>query len=507
MGDFMIKKVAIVGSGPSGSTAARILIAAGVAVDMYDVGTDATYREHNPNSVRKEGLIPQKTLFGSSFMYRRRDGMRATISDNISFDTSHAKGGLSTVWGATVGGVTAHDIADWPVSIGDLSQHLEQVFEYMPLSAREDMIDSIYPVKLKANDLHYENCQSKYILDSVAFNAVELSKQGIMIGKAKLAIDSAPGSATSCVLCGQCMTGCERGSIFNAWNTVRLLQEHPKFRYLDHRLVRAFKEHEKAVELVALDLSDGTQGQEHYDAVILAAGCIDSTKIVDKSLGWTGHEYQIKDSQKYYFPVWVGRGGNSPINKSISLAHLYVQGFDAKGNVVQGQLYPGKLLVQTIFEHLFGGFGRAIGRCVSPFLNRFFVGVAYFSSAVSGRIGIQFADGDQMFVRGERNGQSAQEFNTFIGKLIKLRKLTGFSPLFRLKMESKLGHSQHFGGTIPMRAHPQKYESDIMGRPFGCDKVYIVDSTVLPSVPATPTTGIVMANAARIASSLVRNLL
>lgn len=499
-------RVAVVGSGPSGSTAARILIDAGVEVDMYDVGTDATYHDFDQNQVRKDGLIPQKTLFGSAYMYRRRDGLNVSASANVSFDTSHAKGGLSTVWGATVGAVTAHDIADWPVSIDELSHHLEHVFDHMRLSAREDMIDSVYPVKLKGSDLCYENSQSKYILEKVSLNAAELSKHDIMVGKAKLAIDSVAGSVTSCVLCGQCMTGCERGSIFNAWNTVRSLQEHPRFQYWGNHLVHAFKEHDQLVELDASNVSDGTRRQECYDAVILAAGCIDSTKIVDSSLGWTGHEYQIKDSQKFYFPVWVGRGGSSPVNKSIALAHLYVQGFDTRGYVVQGQLYPGKLLVQTIFEHLLGGFGRMIGRCVSPFLNRCFVGVAYFSSAVSGRIGIRFADSEQMFVRGESNGQGAQEFNTFVGKLIKLRKLTGFSPLFHLKMESKLGHSQHFGGTIPMKANPKKYESDCLGRPFGCQKVYVVDSTVLTSIPATPTTGLVMANASRIASSLAKSL-
>ena len=130
--------VAVIGSGPSGVIAARILVAAGVNVDMYDIGTDLSYQNQSSGSVRRAGLIPQKTLFGSTYMYCRRDGMRITASDNVSFDTSHAKGGLSNVWGATVGAVTAQDISDWPVSIEELSHHLKNVFDYLPLTFKLD---------------------------------------------------------------------------------------------------------------------------------------------------------------------------------------------------------------------------------------------------------------------------------------------------------------------------------------------------------------------------------
>lgn len=498
--------VAVIGSGPSGVIAARILVAAGVNVDMYDIGTDLSYQNQSSGSVRRAGLIPQKTLFGSTYMYCRRDGMRITASDNVSFDTSHAKGGLSNVWGATVGAVTAQDISDWPVSIEELSHHLKNVFDYLQLSAREDMIDSIYPTKLSGNDLNYENIQSAFILQEANRNAAELLKQGIVLGKSKLAINNTPGSTNSCILCGQCMTGCERGAIFNSWTTVQTLKEQPGFRYFDRQLVHRFEERGQIVELTVSELPNRTQRKECYRSVILAAGCIDSTKIVDASLDWTGYKYRIQDSQKFYFPVWISKGGSSTNNKTISLAHLYVQAFDSYGNVVQGQLYPGQLIATTILEHLFGGFGRLIEALIKPLLNRFFVGVAYFSSSVSGQIEIQFSNDNQMTACGTANEQSNNEFKTYISKLIKSRKLTGFVPLFRIKLKSKLGHSQHFGGTIPMKAKPVKYESDRLGRPFGCQNVFIVDSTVLTSIPATPTTGLAMANSARIASSVVKIL-
>jgi hypothetical protein len=63
---------------------------------------------------------------------------------------------------------------------------------------------------------------------------------------------------------------------------------------------------------------------------------------------------------------------------------------------------------------------------------------------------------------------------------------------------SKPGSGFHCGGSIPMRANPQPFESDCLGRPHGWTRVHAVDATVLPSVPATTVTFSAMANAHRI---------
>ena len=44
--------------------------------------------------------------------------------------------------------------------------------------------------------------------------------------------------------------------------------------------------------------------------------------------------------------------------------------------------------------------------------------------------------------------------------------------------------------------------ADTLGRPFGFHRVYIVDATVLPTIPATPTTTIAVSNAIRIANKI-----
>jgi hypothetical protein len=63
------------------------------------------------------------------------------------------------------------------------------------------------------------------------------------------------------------------------------------------------------------------------------------------------------------------------------------------------------------------------------------------------------------------------------------------------------GAGCHLGGSFPMRANPRsELETDSLGRPFGWQRVHVVDGACLPSIPATTITFSLMANAHRIAA-------
>lgn len=64
---------------------------------------------------------------------------------------------------------------------------------------------------------------------------------------------------------------------------------------------------------------------------------------------------------------------------------------------------------------------------------------------------------------------------------------------------SSLGY--HFGSSFPMCEEPKlPTDTDLLGRPFGWKNVHIVDTSVLPSIPATSIGLLTMANAHRIAT-------
>jgi len=83
-------------------------------------------------------------------------------------------------------------------------------------------------------------------------------------------------------------------------------------------------------------------------------------------------------------------------------------------------------------------------------------------------------------------------------KLGKMRGMTGMVPLSPMMKRGEPGRGFHTGGSFPMAANPQGFEADTLGRPVGLQRVHVVDSSVLPSIPATTITYTVMANAHRI---------
>ena len=65
-----------------------------------------------------------------------------------------------------------------------------------------------------------------------------------------------------------------------------------------------------------------------------------------------------------------------------------------------------------------------------------------------------------------------------------------------------LGAEAHYGATVPMRSLPRLHEANHAGEVSGLPGVYVVDGSVLTSVPPKPHTLTIMANADRIASGV-----
>ena len=101
------------------------------------------------------------------------------------------------------------------------------------------------------------------------------------------------------------------------------------------------------------------------------------------------------------------------------------------------------------------------------------------------------------------NGKTHADTNNYIKRINRLlmqqNHRLGFIPLIPLIQTIKIGESNHYGGTFPMRARTERYnESDCLGRPHGLNRIHLVDASIFPSVPAQSITLTSMANAYRI---------
>ena len=133
----------VVGSGPAGVSGAKALLRQGRRVTMIDVGLNlepvrralldriasreveawdpievAALKGHQPHDARG---IQVKLAFGSDYPYRSAtESLGLSIPDG-TFKPSFARGGLSTVWGASAMPYNAHDLERWPITEQDLA--------------------------------------------------------------------------------------------------------------------------------------------------------------------------------------------------------------------------------------------------------------------------------------------------------------------------------------------------------------------------------------------------
>jgi len=90
--------------------------------------------------------IPLKYACGSDFSYRDPGIDWRLETEGVETRPSFAKGGLNTVWGASILPYRSEDILDWPIKEHHLSPHYRAVLKYMPLAGSNDLLEQVFPL-------------------------------------------------------------------------------------------------------------------------------------------------------------------------------------------------------------------------------------------------------------------------------------------------------------------------------------------------------------------------
>ena len=105
-------------------------------------------------------------------------------------------------------------------------------------------------------------------------------------------------------------------------------------------------------------------------------------------------------------------------------------------------------------------------------------------------------------VIGLRNPESSRIVRRLKKKLWKCAGKTGLIPFPLFGGEQKIGHSVHFGASLPMSETAHGLNTDAFGRVDGLDGLHVVDAAAFPAIPATSPTFVIMANAYRIGAEV-----
>jgi choline dehydrogenase-like flavoprotein len=524
-------RAAVIGSGLAGVSVAHALSKRGVDVTILDVGETLDARRaaivdklHNlpthlwaendfailkENSTIKGGLLPKKVFFGSDRIYaddRPFAPLTALVSGRVPYPT-FTKGGFSNIWGAAMLPTAPCDMADWPVTPAELEPHYREIARLVPLCGGAGTLSQAFPAYREPLGDIDPSPQGGALLEDLGRVGARLARTGTLFGKARLAIHTAPGEdgVLPCNGCGQCFVGCVRGSIFS---TLPLLEQLKRrgVAYRQGLVVEAVGESTGGATVQGFDLATSQRVKLPFDAVFLAAGPLNSTRILLRSRGLFDQTVSLKESQKFVLPLLRWRGAPTAAeHPSVTMASVFLelkvpemsdhwihaQVIPMNDLVLQGAPLPGK--------------NSPIGRRLwTPALRRMMVAWCGMHSDHSSRVELTLrrgtGDGPDTLVLNlheTAEAQAAARRAAWAFFRSGLAYNTVFiPPLIRI---ANPGSGTHCGAAFPMRQTPKDaMDSDTLGRPFNWKRVHAVDASVLPSIPGTTLAFTIMANAHRI---------
>lgn len=513
----------VIGSGPAGVSAAWALIRQGRNVTMLDVGEQLEADKSElrsrlaglnpaqwPNvdiraftQLRRGGKTDGMRPFGSDILFRDAVGFSANQEKNpaIGLRPSFASGGLSNGWGASILPYRQEDITDWPAQARDLDVHYAALRDFMPMANKADDLEKLFPkLCIPQNNALALSAQAEALLSRLEKKKKKLNQSGVYFGQARQAVHQ------ECRKCGMCLYGCPYGIIYNAAQTRDVLLENDAFAYRKGIFVNRIEEHDGGVRLRALDIGGQKEVQFSAKRVFVAGGVLPTAKLLMTSLDYYDQSIYLKDSQHFFLPllhIWnSAKHANTEETNSLVQLFVEIMGHTGHDKTAHAQLYTFNDLYQVDMKKRFGPFASLFTPLVNQLSQRLIVAQGFLHSDYSSQIEMQLTvEGSRTCLRldEKQNEKTRGAIKLIRSKLSKLSRAVGMLALSPFSHAGIAGSSFHCGSSFPMSDKPNDLESDTLGRPAGLQRVFLVDASVLPSIPATTITLSVMANAHRIA--------
>ncbi len=500
--------VVVIGSGPAGTAATKALLARGLTVTLLDVGTtmpaDARavrdtmealrpdewdrqeIGQRNRSSLRERGGVPLKTVFGSPFPYHFHPDVShhgATILG------SHARGGLSNAWGASILPLSERDMHNWPLSPDDLAPHYEAILQWLPHAQVRDELADTYPLYSTFTRRLAVSNQGKALMKDLRAVRSSLNECGIHFGQSRLAL-------SNCFYCRQCLHGCPYDFIYSTNETLNDLEGHPGFTYRDNAEVVAIEEHSDTVTLRLRDGDSVTAGR-----VFVGAGVLHSALLLLPLL--RRESLVIKDSAYGLVPfLRYQRTSGVEEEQLHTLPQMFMEVDvpEVSARNVHLQWYSYNDFYREELRKKLGVFFNLLPNFVPrQFVERMWSIQAFLHSDDSPDLRLSLHNG-KAALEVIPNTATAGVFSATYSKLAKLGRMFGGRTLPMLARPGVPGGSFHSGAALPMHTNPGELQSDLLGRPHGLQRVHVIDATVFPDIASSTITLSVMANAHRIAS-------
>lgn len=527
-------KIVVVGAGVSGAHAALTLLERNHNVELWDVGREEDMHPAQGmtfNDLKRSLDDPVEYFLGAglsalippasdellryppsrNFLTPTNDPLWGFESDTFLPFGSYNKGGLANGWGANALSYDDDDLSDWPISFSDMEAAYKTVYNRIPVAGPEDddlapYLSGVYPsqppVRLSPAD--------QRLLQTYNRKKRSLTRLGVRLGLARLAVITDPQRDDACDYCNRCLWGCPRASIYNpAQSTLKDCESHKDFRYIkDHFVLSLLSSDGKITGIRYLDTSTRKIHQEPCDAVFLAAGALESGAIflrtIKASHPDTSPETEgLMDTSVVKLPYLAMHNIARPsVTRSFQFNRL------SMGIVNDATPWPrylhGELLNLTslIYHPLIEWM---------PFDSRLSKKLFFTLKSALGTVSLFFPDkitaGNRQVLEESGDGwektrlcyKAYNEKNNYMRDSVSrvrsaLRRM-GCIP--KGIIQSPSGGGIHYAGTIPMGKGPKRCDASGQSNLF--PNLYIADGAAFPSLPSKSITLSLAAHATRVA--------
>lgn len=512
--------VIIVGSGQAGVSAAWPLLEAGLKVLMVDGGKQPQGAPPTMSFVdaRKSAEDQWRWMVGDDFYAlhnlaatspKLRVPVHRHVFDDFAAENqietedyvaigSLAAGGLSNAWGCGVARFSADELAAFPFTEAELEPSYAAVCRRMGIAGGT------------ADDL------SAYVgLDAWASEPVPLDAlhqamlqrhrgrpprpSGFLLGHSRTAVTfEARESRLGCNLCGNCLWGCQRRSLYSAADELPALRRYPNFEHRSGFVVQSLRSTIEGATVRGRG-PDGQEKELRARRVLLGAGTLATTRLALEALGL--ETTAMKSCPMAVFlmclPAFLGR---APEN-SFALGQLsFVMPFADSARSFGSLFSTTGILVSEFARRLPLSTRHAID-FLRLFLPSCVVGNVFLPGRFS-RVQLTLRFDGRLHV----TGQHPPELVSLMRALERgLRR--EFLPLGGILLPGsfavgKPGSDIHYACSLPMSSDPKPGQTDRWGALKGLPNIHVVDGASLSDLPEKFHALTMMANADRIGRHL-----
>lgn len=520
--------VVIVGSGPSGISAAFPLLEAGLSVALVDGGRVAEiacpqepyfdWRFSDDDQWRwtlgtdfsalrqADAVSPKLRVPGHQYVFDGFNIENKIRANSFAAFGSLAQGGLSNSWGCGVSRLSAKEISECPFTLADIEPSYASVAGRIGISGRaDDDMAEFFGLDAWAQSAIPIDDLQKTILQGYQAAQRSSPDPSFCLGRSRVAVLSEPlGDRKGCDRSSNCLWGCRNAALYSAVDDLSYAKS--RFQNLTH--FPGF-----LVDAVSLGSAgpvvNGHMGEEELSLrgrrVILATGALSTSRLAMRALGLHTNQ-KLQSCPTAAFMLWVPRLlGRSP-SMSFGL----------------GQLSFSIALEPDIsaFGSLFSTTGLPIGEFVAHIPLRRRYGIDFMRTMLgSCVVGNIFLPGNlteiSLDIESDGGMRVQGSFGSAVARYMKaaknrLRRHFWKAGALMLPMSfqvGKPGGDIHYAGSFPMMKFPKIGETDARGEVFGLPCVHIVDGACLPVLSGKSHTLTLMANADRISRKIVDEMI